>query len=78
MTGKQVSLNLTVDPAIMGGVMVKIGDRVIDGSIKGQLDALREKLLAKKHRCLRCFGISMPKRTKAVVATCHLLGEGLG
>ena len=46
ITGKKVSLNLAVDPAIIGGVMVKIGDRVIDGSIKGQLAALREMLLA--------------------------------
>jgi len=46
ITGKKVSLNLAVDPAIIGGVVVKIGDRVIDGSIKGQLAALREMLLA--------------------------------
>lgn len=46
VTGKKVSLNLAVDPAIIGGVVVKIGDRVIDGSIKGQLAALREMLLA--------------------------------
>lgn len=45
-TGKNVSISLIVDPDIKGGVMVKIGDRLIDGSIRGQLAALREKLLS--------------------------------
>lgn len=44
VTGKMVNLNLAVDPAIKGGVIVRIGDKVIDGSIKGQLEALRENL----------------------------------
>jgi len=46
MTGKQVRLIKTVDPNIIGGVLVRIGDTVIDGSIKGQLAALREQLLS--------------------------------
>lgn len=44
VTGKMVNLNLAVDPSIKGGVIVRIGDKVIDGSIKGQLEALRENL----------------------------------
>jgi F-type H+-transporting ATPase subunit delta len=44
VTGKQVRLNRTVDPDIKGGMIVKIGDRVIDGSIRGRLEELREKL----------------------------------
>lgn len=44
LTGKQVRLRKTVEPEIMGGVIVKIGDRVIDGSIRGRLAALKEKL----------------------------------
>lgn len=44
-TGKQVELVCKVDPAVLGGVLVRIGDRVIDGSVKGQLEALREALL---------------------------------
>jgi len=46
LTGKKVNINLTVAPAIIAGVIVKIGDRVIDGSIREQLEALREKLLS--------------------------------
>lgn len=44
-TGKQIRLECKVDPTVIGGVLVRIGDRVIDGSIKGQLAALREQLL---------------------------------
>jgi F-type H+-transporting ATPase subunit delta len=43
-TGKRAELSITIDPGIIGGVMVKIGDTVIDGSIRGQLETLREKL----------------------------------
>ncbi len=46
MTGKVAELAVRVDPSIIGGVIVKIGDRVIDGSVKGQLAALREELLS--------------------------------
>jgi F-type H+-transporting ATPase subunit delta len=46
-TGKNVSLTLELDPSLIGGLTVRIGDKVIDGSVKGYLAALREKLLAK-------------------------------
>lgn len=45
MTGKDIHLVKNVDPEIIGGVLVRIGDTVIDGSIRGQLAALREQLL---------------------------------
>lgn len=45
MTGKKITLNITVDPRIIGGVIVRIGDKVIDGSVKGQLGKLRSTLL---------------------------------
>jgi len=45
MTGKRAELSISVDSGIIGGLMVKIGDTVIDGSIRGQLEALRERLL---------------------------------
>ncbi len=45
MTGKSVNLEKIVAPEIIGGVLVRIGDTVIDGSIQGQLDALRGTLL---------------------------------
>lgn len=44
VTGKTVRLNRLVEPGIIGGVVVRIGDRVIDGSIRGRLATLREKL----------------------------------
>lgn len=45
ITGKQIRLECKIDPTVIGGVLVRIGDRVIDGSVKGQLEALREALL---------------------------------
>jgi len=33
-----------VDPSIMGGLVVRVGDKVLDGSISGQLDAMRQNL----------------------------------
>lgn len=45
ITGKQVHLTKSIDPAIIGGIVVRIQDKIIDGSVRGQLAALREKLL---------------------------------
>jgi F-type H+-transporting ATPase subunit delta len=44
--GKEVVPHLTVDPAILGGAVVRIGDRVVDGSVRRRLGALRTRLLA--------------------------------
>lgn len=43
-TGKKVRLHMTVDPAVKGGLVVRIGDTVLDASIKRQLERLREHL----------------------------------
>ncbi len=45
VTGKTVVLNTKVDDRIVGGVVVKIGDKLIDGSVARQLEALRAALL---------------------------------
>jgi F-type H+-transporting ATPase subunit delta len=45
MSGKKVTLSLRVDPQIIGGVIVRIGGKIIDGSTRGQLAALRNELL---------------------------------
>lgn len=37
-----VKATVTIDPGLLGGVVVKIGDRVIDASIKGRLQGLKE------------------------------------
>jgi F-type H+-transporting ATPase subunit delta len=43
---KKVKVETHVDPAILGGVIVKVGDRIADQSVTTQLDRLREQLLA--------------------------------
>jgi F-type H+-transporting ATPase subunit delta len=43
-TGKQVRFEYDVDPALVGGLTVKIGSSVYDGSVRGQLDGLRRRL----------------------------------
>jgi F-type H+-transporting ATPase subunit delta len=45
MFGKDVVPHLTVDPSIMGGVVVHVGDTVLDGSVKKRLASLRRKML---------------------------------
>ena len=45
MFGKEVVPHLSVDPSIMGGVVVHVGDTVLDGSVKKRLASLRRKML---------------------------------
>ncbi|MCX7838562.1 MAG: F0F1 ATP synthase subunit delta [Anaerolineae bacterium] len=42
--GDDVIFDYTVDPAIIGGIIVRIGDKVIDGSVAGKFAEMREKL----------------------------------
>jgi len=44
VTGKNVVLEKKVDPAVLGGVCVTLGDRIIDGTVRTNLDRLRKKL----------------------------------
>ena len=44
MTGKQVRCEFQVKPELIGGVSVRIGSTIYDGSARGQLDALAAKL----------------------------------
>lgn len=43
-TGKKVSVMVTVDPQVLGGLVVTMGDNVIDGTIRHRLDQLKESL----------------------------------
>jgi len=42
--GEKPELEFKVDPSILGGLVIKIGDRVVDGSVAGKLTALQEQL----------------------------------
>jgi F-type H+-transporting ATPase subunit delta len=42
ITGQRVRLKPTVDPDLLGGLVVRIGDTVYDGSVRHQLERLRE------------------------------------
>lgn len=48
-TGKQVHLHASVDPDIIGGLVVRYGDTLVDTSLKGRLDSLRVAL-SRPHR----------------------------
>lgn len=47
VVGKEVLAHFTEDPAILGGVVVRVGDRVFDGSIRRRMTMLRRQLLAR-------------------------------
>ena len=42
--GKDVRLTAKVDPAIIGGLVVKLGSRMVDGSLKTKLNAIRLRM----------------------------------
>lgn len=43
-TGKTVLLKLTVDPALLGGVKIRMGDQIVDGTVAKRLQMLKENL----------------------------------
>jgi F-type H+-transporting ATPase subunit delta len=43
--GKEVHLNTIIDPTVVGGLKISIGDDVIDGTISGRLEAARRQLI---------------------------------
>jgi F-type H+-transporting ATPase subunit delta len=44
LSGKKVTIEKKKDPALLGGVVAKVGDVVYDGSVRAQLRALRDEL----------------------------------
>ncbi len=42
---KKIHMNVTVDKSLIGGVLVRAGDRVIDGTVRGQLQQLQKALM---------------------------------
>lgn len=41
-TGQRVQLTSTVDPSILGGIVLRVGNSILDASIKNRLDQLRK------------------------------------
>jgi len=44
-TGENIELQVQINPDILGGVIVRMHDTVLDGSVRGNLERLREQLL---------------------------------
>lgn len=44
VTGKDVDLNVKVDPSIIGGLIVKLGSRMVDTSLKTKLNAIKHAM----------------------------------
>ncbi len=43
-TGKTVEVKVVVDPSVMGGLVARVGDTVIDGTVRHRLNQLKEQL----------------------------------
>lgn len=42
--GDRAEITFRVDPSILGGLVIRVGDKVLDGSVSGQLDVFRQTL----------------------------------
>lgn len=42
--GDQATVTFRVDPGILGGLIIRVGDKVLDGSVSGQLESMRQSL----------------------------------
>ncbi len=42
---REARINQKVDPEIIGGIVIRVGDQLIDGSVRAQLDAVQSRLL---------------------------------
>jgi F-type H+-transporting ATPase subunit delta len=45
-TGGRIALDTRVDPSLLGGLVVRVGDRLMDGSVRGRLERLRNQLVS--------------------------------
>ena len=44
-TGRKIELSSTVEPDILGGIVVRVGNQVLDASIRNRLDTLRKQVV---------------------------------
>jgi F-type H+-transporting ATPase subunit delta len=44
VTGKDVALNVKIDPAIIGGLVVKLGSRMVDSSLRTKLNSIKHAM----------------------------------
>ncbi|RJX19647.1 MAG: F0F1 ATP synthase subunit delta [Desulforudis sp.] len=44
MTGKEIRVKYQTDPEILGGLVVRLGDRIVDASVKRQLERVKERI----------------------------------
>jgi F-type H+-transporting ATPase subunit delta len=44
VTGKDVTLNVKVDPSIIGGLVVKLGSRMVDSSLRTKLNSIKHAM----------------------------------
>ncbi|MDA1189268.1 MAG: ATP synthase F1 subunit delta [Chloroflexi bacterium] len=48
MVGSEVKLNARVDPAVLGGFVAKVGDKILDGSARTKLEQMRYSLVGRR------------------------------
>ncbi|MFN9435323.1 MAG: ATP synthase F1 subunit delta [Planctomycetota bacterium] len=56
---KDVRMDISVDPSILGGLVIRVGDTVFDGSINGQLQSLRKTVGARSENALRAAAANL-------------------
>ncbi len=44
LTGKKVRAHYSSDPELLGGVVVRVGSTIYDGSVRGQLEKIKQEL----------------------------------
>ena len=45
LTGKQIKFNFAIDPDLIGGVVTRLGSTIYDGSVRTQLENLKEEMI---------------------------------
>ena len=56
--GKEPVFHQYSDPSLIGGLVLRVGDQLIDGSVRGRLRGLRESLLDRGAATIRAGGES--------------------